>query len=94
MSVGRTREAWKFLAVDEVLDRDLNLIEVVQDVQLRQVQAVVPVDEARVLHHDQVQPAAAPPPPRRRAILASDFLEVHADVLCQESRGEKRSYGK
>ena len=35
MSVGRTREAWKFLAVDEVLDRDLNLIEVVQDVQLR-----------------------------------------------------------
>ncbi|KAI3478079.1 hypothetical protein L1887_60010 [Cichorium endivia] len=82
------REARQLLAVHNVAHRHLELLELVQHVELGQVEARVAVDEARVAHHDQVQPAATASAARRRAVLGSDLLQVVADLLVQLS-GER-----
>ena len=68
-------------AVEVVRDRDLDLFEVVEDVELGQVQRGVAVDHVRVLHDDEVEPAAAATTARRDTKLGTDLLEVLADLL-------------
>lgn len=77
----RTREPIEFLPVESVLDGNLDLCKVIQDVELGEIQDVVSVDQARVLHDDEVEPATAPPPAGRDAPLAPNFLKVNTDVL-------------
>lgn len=48
----RTWEALDFLPIYDVLDGHLDLLKVVQDIELGQVQAIVPVDQAGMLHDD------------------------------------------
>ena len=58
----------------EVLGRDLDLGEVVENVELGEVERVVAVDEGGVLHDDEVEPAAASATAGRGAVLATYFL--------------------
>ena len=53
-----TREPFKLFSINGILDSDLDLLKVVQDVKLGEVKCVVAVDEGRVLHNDEIEPAA------------------------------------
>ena len=76
-----TGEACDLLVVDEVLDGHFDLLKVVKHIELGEVQRVVAVDQAGVLHHHQVEPATAPATASGRTILVANLLEVRADVL-------------
>ena len=76
-----TRETGDFLLIDEVFDRYLDLIKVVEDIQLGEVQGVIAVNQARMLHHHQVKPTTAPATASGRTVLAANFLEVYTYVL-------------
>ena len=84
------REAGKLLAVDEVADADLDLLQVVEYVELGDVEARVAVDEARVLHHHQVEPTASTPAARSDTVLGTDLLEVVSNIV--EQLGGERSH--
>ena len=75
-----TGEACDLLVVDEVLDGHFDLLKIVKHIELGEVQRVVAVDQARVLHDDQIQPSTAPPSASRRTILATDLLQVRANI--------------
>lgn len=77
----RTREPPEFFAVYVILNGYLDFGKVVEDVEFREVEAIVSVYQAGVLHDDQVEPATAPSPSGGNSVFSSDFLEVHADVL-------------
>lgn len=76
-----TRESGEFLPIDEVFDRNLDLLEIVQYVKLGEVEGIVAIDEARVLQYDKVKPTATPTPSGSNAELASNFLEVNSNIL-------------
>lgn len=71
---GIRRKALEFLAVDEVLCGDLELVKVVEDVELGEVDGGVVVAGVRVLDNDQIEPAAA-------ALTAGGYTDFMADLL-------------
>jgi hypothetical protein len=72
-------------AVQVVRHGNFERLELIQDVQLGEVEQGVPVDEVRVLHHDEVEPTTTAATARRDAKLGSHFLEVLADGLLEGS---------
>lgn len=67
-------ETGNLLSVVLVRHGDLDLLEVVENVQLGQVDRVVPVDRVGVLDENQVEPSAA-------ALAAGGHAELTADLL-------------
>ena len=77
----------KFLAVDNILDGNLDLGKRFQNVQFSQVQGVVAIDEAGMLHGDQIQPTSTATTSSGRAILSTNLLKMHTNVLSTSSEG-------
>lgn len=75
----------KRLVVGYVLDGDLDLRKGVQDVQFGQVQFVIAVDKAGMLHDDQIQPPSTATASSRRAVLPANLLKMHTRVLSTSS---------
>lgn len=65
----------------DVGDTDLDLIEVVQDIQLRQIQSGVVVDRMGVAADDQVEPTAATTAAGGDTEFTSDLLQFRADLV-------------
>ena len=76
-----TRKPDELLPVDEVPHPDLDLLQLIEDVELGEVQDIVPVDIVRVTEHDEVEPATTAATASRRPIFTPYFLEVCANVL-------------
>lgn len=77
----QTWESRKLFPANHVLGRDLDLGEVVKDIKLGEIEAVIAVDETRVFHHDQVQPSTTPPPAGSHTPLPSNLLQMDTGVL-------------
>jgi hypothetical protein len=74
-------ETGNLLSVVLVRHGDLDLLEVVENVQLGQVDRVVPVDRVRVLDEDQVEPSAAALAAGGHTELATDLLQFLAELV-------------
>jgi len=72
-------QGFERLAVEEVLGTDLDRVEIVEDVEFRQVERSVTVDQRRVLHDDKIQPSASTSSTSRDAEFGSDFLKMLSD---------------
>ena len=74
-------EAEQRLPVNRVPDRDLDFWQCIENVELREVESCVSVNEARVAEYDEVEPAASSAPTGSGTILCADFLKVYSNVL-------------
>ena len=74
-------EVVHLLAVLDVLDPDLDLLEGVEDVSLGEGDGRVAVDERREAEQRDVQPAATPLPSRRDPDLVAHALQELANIL-------------
>jgi len=84
-------EAGDLLAVVLVRGGDLDLVEVVQNVELGEVDGVVPVDRVGVLDEDQVEPSAAALATSGHTELAADLLKSLAHLVKLLSRERSRA---
>jgi len=75
----------KRLSVQGILDGHLDLGEGLQNVQFRQVQCVVAIDKAGMLHDDQIKPASTATTSGRRAVLSTNLLKMYTNVLAMSS---------
>ena len=73
------------LAVDGILDGHLDLGKGFQNIQLGQVEHVVAIDEAGMLHDDQIKPTSTAAASSRRAVLSPNLLKMHTNVLSTSS---------
>ena len=64
------------LALEAVAGADRDLVELVEDVELRDRERVEAVDAHGVAHRDRVEPAAAPRPAGGRAVLAAALAQI------------------
>lgn len=71
----------KRFSVDGVLYGHLDLGEGFQNVQFGQVQCVIAIDKAGMLHDNEIQPTSTATTSSRRAILSTDLLKMYTDVL-------------
>lgn len=75
----------KRLAIDGVPDGHLDLREGFQNVQLGQVQHVIAIDEAGMLHDNEIQPTSTATTSSRRAVLSTNLLKMYTNVLSTSS---------
>lgn len=71
----------KLLSIVVVLGGNLNLVEVVKNVQLGQIECIVPVDRDAEFDDDEIEPAAAPFPAGGDAKFPADGLQFFADCI-------------
>ena len=76
---GETRE---LLPINEVFHSNFDLFDVIENIKLRQVERIIAINLARMLHHDEIQPATSPTAAGRRTKLAPDLLKMCPDILC------------
>lgn len=76
-----TWESGQFLSISKVLDSNLDFRELIEDIKFGQVEAIVSVYQGGVLHNNKIEPATASSAACCSSVLATDFLEVRANIL-------------
>jgi hypothetical protein len=76
-----TWESGKQFAVSHVAGADLDLLQLIQHVKLCKVESSIAIDQMRVSHLNEIEPAAASSPAGSDAPFGSDFLQMMTDVL-------------
>src|ERR1700738_2212884 len=71
------RQSADALAIEMIADADLDLLETVKNIELRQGNTVYPRGFYRLAHEHRVEPAATPAPPR----VGSEFTPPVAHPL-------------
>ena len=82
-----TRHAGQLLAVQQILATHLDSLQTGQHIQLRQADAVEIVDQMRVTHLGQIQPAATTRTARGRTKFVTDLLQTLAHLILHITRG-------